>query len=62
MDASKSPFFSLSPCEITLLAAAVAFFLTEGLNSTEREVLSNFLSSVSQNIQIFDAQERLLNE
>lgn len=55
-------FFSLSPCELTLLATAVSLILAEGIDGCQREVLGNFLQSVGQNILTFDAQESCLNQ
>ncbi len=58
----KNGLFSLSPCELTLLATAVALILSEGISGCERNVLGNFLTSVAQNILTFDAQDSCLNE
>lgn len=55
-------FFSLSPCELTLLATAVSLILAEGIDGCQRDVLGNFLSSVGQNITTFDAQANCLNQ
>jgi len=54
--------FSLSPCELTLLATAVALVLSEGIDGCQRAVLGNFILSVGQNIVTFDAQESCLKQ
>ncbi len=61
-NACNNGFFSLSPCELTLLATAVALFLAEGITGCQRDVLGNFLQSVGQNILTFDAQESCLKQ
>ena len=55
-------FFSLSPCELTLLATAVSLILSEGISGCQREVLGNFLMSVGQNIATFASQDNCLNQ
>ncbi|EMS73927.1 hypothetical protein [Ruminiclostridium cellobioparum] len=55
-------FFSLSPCELTLLATAISIILAEGIDGCQRDVLGNFLMSVGQNIATFDAQANCLNQ
>ncbi len=58
----NSWFFSLSPCELTLLATAVSLILSEGIDGCQRAVLGNFLLSVGQNIVTFDTQASCLNQ
>lgn len=55
-------FFSLSPCEITLLATAVGLVLAEGFDDCQRAVLGNFIQAVGQNIVTFDTQANCLNQ
>lgn len=59
-DYHNNGFFSLSPCELTLLATAVSLILAEGIDGCQRAVLGNFLQSVAQNILTFDAQSNCL--
>jgi len=55
-------FFSLSPCELTLLATAVGLVLSEGTDDCQREVLGNFIQAVGQNIVTFSAQANCLKQ
>jgi hypothetical protein len=61
-DSSNFCFFSLSPCELTLLATAVSLILAEGTDGCQREVLGNFILSVGQNIVTFASQDNCLNK
>jgi hypothetical protein len=61
-NACNNGFFSLSPCELTLLATAVSLILSEGIDGCQRGVLGNFLMSVGQNVITFDAQASCLNQ
>ena len=61
-DSCDNWFFSLSPCELTLLATAVSLVLSEGTDGCQREVLGNFFLSVGQNIVTFSSQDNCLNK
>ncbi len=61
-DDCTNGFFSLSPSELALLAAAVSIVLSEGIDGCRRNVLGNFIMSVAQNILTYDAQESCLDE
>lgn len=54
-------FFSLSPCELTLLSTAVSLIVAENLSGCQLEVLGNFIMSVGQNITTFASQDNCLN-
>jgi hypothetical protein len=47
---SGSGFFSLSPCELTLLATTVSFAIAESLDEAQRALLGNFLETVGINL------------
>ncbi|ACL75421.1 hypothetical protein [Ruminiclostridium cellulolyticum] len=55
-------FFSLSPSELTLLAAVIGLAVAQELENCQRDVFGNFLTSVAQNILTYDSQATCLNE
>ncbi len=58
----NNKFFSLSPSELTLLAAVIGLAVSEELDGCQRDVFGNFLTSVAQNILTYDAQTSCLQE
>jgi hypothetical protein len=44
------------------LASFISVILSEGIDGCQRNVLGNFLMSISQNILTFDAQSDCLNQ
>lgn len=61
-NSSCNGLFSLSPCELTSLATAIALVLAENFDGCERAVLGNFILSIGQNIVTFDTQAGCLNK
>lgn len=55
-------YTQISPPEIILLSAAIAIFLSDGLNSDEQSFLGNLLMTIGQNITTISAQTQSIED